>query len=64
MMARTGQLRQKVTEEQLKSLLGSLSEMERKEKGEGEGGGLGGMKVVRRKGNLDDDDLDDLLNDV
>lgn len=59
MMARTGQLRQKVTEEQLKTMLGSLSEMERK--GEGEGGGLGGMKVVRRKG--DDDDLDDLLNE-
>ena len=56
MMARSGQLRQKVTEEQLKELLGSLAEHERET-----GGGLEKMKVVRR-GGWEDDDLDDLLD--
>jgi programmed cell death protein 5 len=56
MMARSGQLRQKVTEEQLKELLGSLAEHERET-----GAGLDKMKVVRRGGWDDDDDLDDLL---
>ncbi len=56
MMARSGQLRQKVTEEQLKELLGSLAEHERQT-----GGGVEKMKVVRRGGWDDDDDLDDLL---
>jgi programmed cell death protein 5 len=56
MMARSGQLRQKVTEEQLKELLGSLAEHERET-----GPGLDRMKVVRRGGWDDDDDLDDLL---
>ncbi|KAF7510629.1 hypothetical protein GJ744_006241 [Endocarpon pusillum] len=55
MMARTGQLRAKVTEEQLKELLGSLAEHQRET-----GGGVEKMKVVRR-GGWDDDDLDDLL---
>ncbi len=55
MMARTGQLRAKVTEEQLKELLGSLAEHQRET-----GGGLEKMKVVRR-GGWDDEDLDDLL---
>ena len=56
MLARSGQLRSKVTEDQLKELLGAVSENEDKEKG-------GGSKVVisRRKGGWDDDD-DDLLN--
>jgi programmed cell death protein 5 len=55
MLARSGQLRQKVTEEQLKEMLGSLTEHERETKG-----GLENMKVVRKSG-WDDDDLDDLL---
>lgn len=56
MMARSGQLRAKVTEEQLKELLGSLAEHERETVG-----GVDKMKVVRRGGWDDDDDLDDLL---
>ena len=55
MLARSGQLRQKVTEEQLKEMLGSLTEHERETKGN-----LENMKVVRKSG-WDDDDLDDLL---
>jgi programmed cell death protein 5 len=55
MLARAGQLRQKVTEEQLKDMLGSLAEQERETSG-----GLENMRVVRR-GSWDDDDLDDLL---
>ena len=54
MLARSGQLQQKVTEDQLKQMLGSLTEHERETKG------LENMKVVRR-GGWDDDDLDDLL---
>ena len=55
MLARSGQLQQKVTEDQLKDMLGSLTEHEREKKG-----GLENMKVMRRNG-WDDDDLDDLL---
>jgi programmed cell death protein 5 len=55
MLARSGQLQQKVTEEQLKEMLGSLTEHERETKGN-----LENMKVVRKSG-WDDDDLDDLL---
>ena len=55
MLARSGQLRQKVTEEQLKEMLGSLAEHERET-----GGGMESVKVVRKSG-WDDDDLDDLL---
>ena len=55
MLARSGQLRQKVTEDQLKDMLGSLTEHERETKGS-----LENMKVVRKSG-WDDDDLDDLL---
>ncbi|KAF2839011.1 DNA-binding TFAR19-related protein [Patellaria atrata CBS 101060] len=52
MLARSGQLRQKVTEEQLKELLGAVSEQQgEKEK----------IVVSRRKGGWDDDD-DDLLD--
>lgn len=54
MLARSGQLRQKVTEEQLKDILGAVSENEQQEQK---------ITVTRRKGGWDDDDdLDDLLN--
>ncbi|KAL4939046.1 PDCD5-related protein [Aspergillus oleicola] len=55
MLAQTGQLRQKVTEEQLKQLLNAVAENQRKDEEE--------QKVVfsRRKGGWDDDD-DDLLD--
>lgn len=59
MLARTGQLRAKVTEEQLKELLGAVSEAE-----EERGGQTGKIVVSRRGGWEDDDDLDDLLKDV
>ena len=56
MLARSGQLRQKVNEEQLKELLGAVAENQ-----EREGGGGGGRIVVqRRKADWDDDD--DLLD--
>lgn len=51
MLAQTGQLRSKVTEEQLKELLGGLAENKEKEK----------IIVSRRKG-WDDDDDDDFLD--
>lgn len=52
MLARSGQLRQKVTEEQLKDLLGQVAEHKAEEK----------VVVSRRKGGWDDDDdLDELL---
>ncbi|KAF2146262.1 uncharacterized protein K452DRAFT_219348 [Aplosporella prunicola CBS 121167] len=51
MLARTGQLRQKVTEEQLKDLLGAVSEQEEKTQKK---------IVVQRRGGWDDDD--DLLD--
>jgi len=50
-LARSGQLRAKVTEEQLKELLGAVAETKEQEK----------IVVTRRKGNWDDDD-DDLLD--
>lgn len=56
MLARGGQLRSKVTEEQLKELLGAMSENEEKE---GVSGG-GKIRVQRRGGWDDDDDLLDL----
>jgi len=46
MMAQTGQIRQKVTEEQLKGLLNSVAESKEEEK----------IVVARRKGWADDDD--------
>ncbi|KAL2816895.1 dsDNA-binding protein PDCD5 [Aspergillus granulosus] len=54
MLAQTGQLRQKVTEEQLKQLLNAVAENQRKDEEE--------QKIVisRRKGGWDDDD--DLLD--
>ena len=54
MLARSGQLRQKITEEQLKDILGAMSEQQEKKET---------IQVQRRKGGWDDDDLDDLLND-
>ncbi|KAF1983802.1 DNA-binding TFAR19-related protein [Aulographum hederae CBS 113979] len=60
-LARSGQLRQKIDEEQLKEILAGLSEQEEKNEDK---------VVVRRKGGAgggrwdDDDDLEDLLNDV
>ncbi|KAL5695243.1 hypothetical protein EMGR_000961 [Emarellia grisea] len=54
MLAQTGQIRQKVTEEQLKELLNAIAENQRKDEEE--------QKIVisRRKGGWDDDD--DLLD--
>ncbi|KAL8720205.1 MAG: hypothetical protein Q9225_002898 [Loekoesia sp. 1 TL-2023] len=55
MLARSGQLRAKVTEEQLKELLGAVAENKERD------GTTGGKIVIsRRKGGWDDDD--DLLN--
>jgi DNA-binding TFAR19-related protein (PDSD5 family) len=51
MLARSGQLRSKVTEDQLKELLNAVAEKKEKEK----------IVVSRRKGGWDDDD-DDLLD--
>lgn len=59
MLARSGQLRQKVTEDQLKDMLASLSEHEKQT-----GHGVESVKVVRRGGWDDDDDLDDLLKEA
>ena len=50
MLAQSGQLRQKVTEEQLKELLNAMAESKEEEK----------IVVTRRKGWEDDDD--DLLD--
>ena len=57
MLARSGQLRAKVTEEQLKELLGAVAEQQEKEESK---------IVVNRRGGggWDDDDLDDLLEGV
>ncbi|GFF27152.1 uncharacterized protein C23C4.09c [Aspergillus udagawae] len=54
MLAQTGQIRQKVSEEQLKELLNAIAENQRKDEEE--------QKIVisRRKGGWDDDD--DLLD--
>jgi programmed cell death protein 5 len=57
MLARTGQLRQKVTEEQLKEILGAVAEQQEKDE----------QKIVvnRKGGNWDDDDeLEELMKDV
>ena len=51
MLARSGQLRAKVTEEQLKELLNAVAETKEQEK----------IVVSRRKGGWDDDD-DDLFD--
>ncbi|KAI9927977.1 hypothetical protein ASPWEDRAFT_173626 [Aspergillus wentii DTO 134E9] len=54
MLAQTGQLRQKVTEEQLKDLLNAVAENQRKDEEEHK------IVITRRKGGWDDDD--DLLD--
>ena len=53
MLARSGQLRSKVTEEQLKEMLSAITESNDRD------GGAGEIVVSRRKGEWDDDD--DLL---
>lgn len=53
-LARSGQLPGKVTEDQLKQLLGAVAEHEDQEQK---------VTVSRRRG-WDDDDLDDLLDDT
>jgi len=53
-LARTGQLRQKVNEAQLKQILEAVSEQQQEAEK---------ITVQRRKGGWDDDDLDDLLNE-
>ncbi|KAJ6032317.1 DNA-binding protein [Penicillium herquei] len=55
MLAQTGQLRQKVTEEQLKELLNAVAENQRKEEEEQK------IVITRRRGGWDDDE-DDLLD--
>lgn len=58
MLARTGQLRSKVTEEQLKEILGAVAEAQEKDE----------QKIVvnRRGGGWDDDDdeLEELMKEV
>jgi programmed cell death protein 5 len=55
-LARSGQIRQKVGEEELKGFLEKVSENENQQKG-------GKIEVVRRGGWDDDDDLEAMLND-
>jgi programmed cell death protein 5 len=57
MLAKSGQLRGKVTEEQLKDLLGALAENEEKSGG-------GKIKVLRQGRRDDDDELDDLMAEL
>ncbi|CAO2657707.1 Nn.00g038330.m01.CDS01 [Neocucurbitaria sp. VM-36] len=57
MLARSGQIRQKVTEEQLKDILGAVAEQNEKEESK--------IVVNRRGGGWDDDDeLEELMKDV
>ena len=56
MLGRSGQLRAKVTEEQLKDLMTAMSENEEKQ-----GGGGGGKIVINRRKGWEDED-DDLLD--
>lgn len=55
MLAKSGQLRSKVTEDQLKELLEAVAENTHRE-----GGAAGKIVISRRKGGWDDDD--DLLD--
>lgn len=57
MIAKSGQLQQKVNEDQLKQMLASLTEHEKQS-----GQNLDSIQVVR-KARWDEDDLDDLLNE-
>lgn len=54
MLARSGQLRARVSEVQLKDILNAVSEQQQEAEK---------VTVQRRKGGWDDDDLDDLLNE-
>jgi programmed cell death protein 5 len=54
MLARSGQLRSRVTEEQLKDILNALSEQQQEAEK---------VTVQRKRGGWDDDDLDDLLKE-
>jgi programmed cell death protein 5 len=54
MLAKSGQLRSKLTEEQLKDILGAVAENEDKEQK---------ITVSRHKQRWDDIDLDDLLDE-
>ena len=54
MLAKSGQLRSKVTEEQLKELLGAVAENDEK----GGAGGVGKIVISRRKAGWDEDDDD------
>ncbi|KZZ86667.1 DNA-binding TFAR19-related protein [Ascosphaera apis ARSEF 7405] len=56
MLARTGQLRSKVSEAQLKEILAAVADNERKEEEK--------IVISRRKGGWDDDDDDDDLLDL
>ena len=58
MIAKSGQLQQKVSEDQLKQMLTSLTEHEQEQ-----GKNLDKIETVRRKARWDEDDLDDLLNE-
>ena len=51
MLAQSGQLRSKVTEDQLKELLGAMAENE-----EMDGGGGGGKIRIQRRGGWDEDE--------
>ena len=67
MLARSGQLRSKVTEDQLKDILAAISEQQGARgsggaSGEGGGDSVGTVKVQRKTGGWDDDDDDDLLD--
>ena len=54
MLARSGQLRGRVSEAQLKDILSALTEQQQETEK---------VTVQRRKGGWDDDDLDDLLKE-
>ena len=56
-IARSGQLQQKVSDDQLKQMLNSLTEHEKQS-----GQNLDNIQVMR-KSRWDEDDLDDLLNE-
>ena len=53
-LARSGQLRSRITEAQLKDILTSVNEQQQEAEK---------FTVQRRKGGWDEDDLDDLLNE-
>jgi len=57
LLAKSGQLRSKVTEEQLKELLGAMAESERGREGSD-------IVISRRKGGWADDEDDDHINDL